>query len=222
MWDTRFASYWLICRVPVHCMTVIQVISGRYEEQQGRGAGDWDGATGRSRQRGYRKGYFQDRRQERSARRPAYIHHCPLSRHFFLFPVRFYKGFRHTSFINALLPGRNRSSPIGVISVCQMAAGDGLADIFGRRWGTAKWPFSDRKSYVGSLAFVVGAFTVCSAVLALFVGTGCLELDLVANLPALLLISIICALVELLPIGKQSHLSICVFACFVVAPFAIQ
>ena len=42
-----------------------------------------------------------------------------------------------------------------------MAAGDGLADLVGRRYGASnKWPGTD-KSVAGSLAFWVGA-TVCS------------------------------------------------------------
>jgi phytol kinase len=38
-----------------------------------------------------------------------------------------------------------RDSPIGVVAICQMAAGDGIADIVGRRWGDLKWPFSEKK-----------------------------------------------------------------------------
>jgi dolichol kinase len=83
-----------------------------------------------------------------------------------------------------------------------MAAGDGLADIVGRRWGSHKWPFSKTKSYVGSLAFVAGAFAVSAAVLAWFRATGCLEFDVMAHLSQLLLTSVICAAVELVPLGR--------------------
>ena len=64
-----------------------------------------------------------------------------------------------------------------------MAAGDGLADIVGRRWGTVKWPFSASKSYAGTAAFVVGAFVVSTAVLGLMSATGCLALDVPHFLP---------------------------------------
>jgi len=35
-------------------------------------------------------------------------------------------------------------SPVAAAAVCQMAVGDGIADIFGRRYGKIKWPFSKR------------------------------------------------------------------------------
>lgn len=54
-----------------------------------------------------------------------------------------------------------RSSTLGVIAISQMAAGDGIADIIGRKYGKVKWSFAKSKSIVGSAAFVVGGF-VCS------------------------------------------------------------
>jgi len=97
-----------------------------------------------------------------------------------------------------------RSSPVGVVAVCQMAAGDGLADIVGRRFGSVKWPFSTSKSYAGSAAFVVGAFAVSAGVLSLLSATGCLSLDVAAYLPQLLAISVACAAVELVPISDDN------------------
>ena len=97
-----------------------------------------------------------------------------------------------------------RASPVGVVAVCQMAAGDGLADIVGRRFGRDKWPFSTTKSYAGSAAFVVGAFVVSTGVLSLLAATGCLALDVTAYLPQLLAISVACAAVELVPISDDN------------------
>lgn len=97
-----------------------------------------------------------------------------------------------------------RESPVGVVAVCQMAAGDGLADIVGRRWGAVKWPFSASKSYAGSLAFVVGAFVVSTGVLSLLSATGCLSMNVGGYLPQLLFISVACALVELVPVWDDN------------------
>lgn len=36
------------------------------------------------------------------------------------------------------------------MAISQMAAGDGMADIIGRKFGSAKWPFSKDKSYAGT------------------------------------------------------------------------
>ena len=87
-----------------------------------------------------------------------------------------------------------------------MAAGDGLADIFGRRWGSLKWPFSDKKSYIGSLAFVGGAFLVSVFLLFLYHSTGVSTFNVLtaSNFQILLFISVLCAAVELIPLGDDN------------------
>ena len=66
-----------------------------------------------------------------------------------------------------------------------------------------KWPFSEKKSLIGSAAFVVGAFAVCSSLLYYLSATGAMVgFDVATKLPQLLLISVLCALVELIPIGE--------------------
>lgn len=97
-----------------------------------------------------------------------------------------------------------RDSPVGVVAVSQMAIGDGLADIVGRRWGSVKWPFSEKKSFIGSAGFVIGAFLGSAALLQLLVLTNHLSLDVTLSLPKLLLISVACALTELVPIGDDN------------------
>ncbi|KAJ1637332.1 hypothetical protein T492DRAFT_952769 [Pavlovales sp. CCMP2436] len=93
-----------------------------------------------------------------------------------------------------------RDSPVGVVALCQMAVGDGLADIAGRRFGkNNKWPFAPSKSVAGSLAFVLGATAASLGLLSWLGVWGCLS-PLPADAPArLLLISVMCASVELLP-----------------------
>lgn len=100
-----------------------------------------------------------------------------------------------------------RGSPVGIVAVAQMAVGDGLSDIIGRRWGTVKLPFSPRKSLQGSLAFVVGAFLATTGLL-YFISAlgfpavlgpqslGIFSVDLVAKI---LFISLACAAVESIP-----------------------
>jgi hypothetical protein len=86
--------------------------------------------------------------------------------------------------------------------------GENLSDIVTqfenrRRYGSLKWPFSEKKSYVGSAAFVVSAFAVCAVLLSYLSATGCLVgFDVLSKLPQLLLISVLCALVELVPVGE--------------------
>jgi len=96
----------------------------------------------------------------------------------------------------------------GVVAVCQMAVGDGFADIVGRRLGKNKWPFSAGKSIEGSVAFAVSAFVASTLMLG-----GCHALGYTAQtmraaaLP-LLFISFVCAAVELFPQLGDDNLTV--------------
>ena len=98
---------------------------------------------------------------------------------------------------------------MGVIAMSTMAAGDGMADLVGRKWGANdKWPWSDgSKSKVGTLAFVLSAFLVSFGLASWLIATGCLESQLgLGDLAArLFLISFVTAFVELLPFGDDNY-----------------
>jgi len=96
-----------------------------------------------------------------------------------------------------------RESSVGIVAMSQMAAGDGFADIVGRRFGTVKWPFAPNKSIAGSIGFVVAGFAVSVGLLALMNYTGVLLINVVDKLPALLGISVFSAAVELIPGGEK-------------------
>lgn len=100
-----------------------------------------------------------------------------------------------------------RDSPIGVVAIAQMAVGDGLADIFGRKFGKVKWFFDRNKSYAGTLAFISGAFLASCVLLQWLVFTGCLSFDVTGHLLQLFLISVLCALVELVP-GLDDNITV--------------
>lgn len=97
----------------------------------------------------------------------------------------------------------------GVVAICAMAVGDGLADIVGRRLGkNNKWFFSERKSMAGSLAFWVGSATAAVGLsLWLSAVTGVTPLG---SFPTSTLVARICAVtgvsavVELIPIGDDN------------------
>jgi dolichol kinase len=91
-------------------------------------------------------------------------------------------------------------TPAAIVAVSQMAVGDGLADIIGRRFGSKKWFCNDQKSYAGSVAFVIGA-TVASMGLLRWLGFP-------APLAPLVAISVICALVEVLLTGVDDNVSV--------------
>uniref|UniRef100_A0ACD5W4E3 Uncharacterized protein n=1 Tax=Avena sativa TaxID=4498 RepID=A0ACD5W4E3_AVESA len=51
-----------------------------------------------------------------------------------------------------------RTSPIAIALICNLCAGDGIADIVGRRMGKEKLPYNPYKSYAGSIAMAVAGF----------------------------------------------------------------
>ncbi|CAI7863538.1 unnamed protein product [Closterium sp. NIES-54] len=65
-----------------------------------------------------------------------------------------------------------RSSPIGGIALVLMCAGDGMADIVGRRVGSAKLPWNSRKSWAGSVAMLLCGSLFSIAFLYIFCSFG--------------------------------------------------
>ncbi len=103
-----------------------------------------------------------------------------------------------------------RHSSVGILALMLMCGGDGLADIVGRRWGTAKLPFNANKSWAGSAAMLAGSFVFGFAFLALFNALGHFNpaLNLVNTAAAVGLISLAATVVEMLPVGEIDNLTI--------------
>ena len=103
--------------------------------------------------------------------------------------------------------------PHGIIAMSTLAAGDGMADIVGRRYGTTNpWPYNTKKSIIGSLAFVV-ASTITSFSLILWIqytNSGLIALsshyttmEIATNI---VVISTIAAIVETIPwLGDDNY-----------------
>jgi len=101
-----------------------------------------------------------------------------------------------------------RSSPVGIVSLAVMAAGDGMADLVGRRYGkNNQWPGLS-KSLAGTLAFWV-ASTVASLALLLWMQYwGCLTLvsSSVSNLAVrCATVALIASIIELIPIADDNY-----------------
>ena len=101
-----------------------------------------------------------------------------------------------------------RTSMVGVIAMSTMAAGDGMADIVGRKFGsTNKWWFSDSKSIAGSLAFVVASAVTCVFLVAWLGHWGCLHYTM-ENMELglrIVAISTICSIIELFPFIDDNY-----------------
>ncbi|GAB5030406.1 phosphatidate cytidylyltransferase [Nannochloropsis oceanica] len=97
-----------------------------------------------------------------------------------------------------------RESMVGLVAISQMAAGDGMADIVGRRWGEKKWAFSSTKSYAGTGAFVVSGFLVSVGLIAWFHLWGLVPALTLGVVGRVGVISVLCAMVELVPWGDDN------------------
>jgi len=99
-------------------------------------------------------------------------------------------------------------SYIGVVSICNMALGDGLADLVGRRLGSSnKWFFNESKSMAGSAAFVTGAFFGSYGLISWLTSMGAmdaLDMSAIGLAVRLLSIAVVCAGVELIPVGDDN------------------
>ncbi|KAK9280133.1 hypothetical protein L1049_013820 [Liquidambar formosana] len=95
-----------------------------------------------------------------------------------------------------------RTSPITIAVVCTMCAGDGVADIVGRRFGNQKLPYNKSKSVAGSIAMAIAGFIACIGCMHYFSLFGFIQesWDMVMGF---LVVSLATALVESLPISSE-------------------
>jgi phytol kinase len=102
-----------------------------------------------------------------------------------------------------------RQSPVGIVALMLMCGGDGLADIVGRRWGKARLPFNERKSWIGSTAMFLGGWVFALGFVVLFNGMGVLEpaLDMRSASLSITLIALAATIVEALPLRDIDNLT---------------
>ncbi|KAJ4875209.1 hypothetical protein Rs2_40227 [Raphanus sativus] len=96
-----------------------------------------------------------------------------------------------------------KTSPIAIAVICNLCAGDGMADIVGRRLGTEKLPYNRNKSVAGSIGMAIAGFLASVGYMYYFASFGYMEnsgWDLILRF---LIISIASALIESLPISTD-------------------
>lgn len=106
-------------------------------------------------------------------------------------------------------------SPIGVIALMLMCGGDGLADIFGRKYGLQTLPWSDRKTWVGSLAMFLGGFTFAAIIVLIYLWAGIFSGSAVQYLINILVIAFVGSAVESLPFRDIDNISVTLAAVLV-------
>ncbi|KAM3352376.1 hypothetical protein ACQJBY_023935 [Aegilops geniculata] len=95
-----------------------------------------------------------------------------------------------------------RTSPIAIALICNLCAGDGVADIVGRRLGKEKLPYNPNKSYAGSIAMAVAGFLASVGCMHYFHAFGFIEESWHMTF-GFLVVSIAAALVESHPISTE-------------------
>lgn len=65
-----------------------------------------------------------------------------------------------------------KDSPIGIIALMMMCGGDGIADIVGRKFNSAKLPWSNEKSVAGSIAVFLGGWVMSAIIIFIYVNAG--------------------------------------------------
>ncbi len=101
-----------------------------------------------------------------------------------------------------------KDSPIGIVALMLMCGGDGLADVFGRRWGSIKLPWNKEKSWAGTLGMLVGGWIFSVLILWIFISSGVFTSHLYVYLPAISMISFVGALVESLPLRDIDNITV--------------
>ncbi len=108
-----------------------------------------------------------------------------------------------------------RVTPTGIVALMLMCGGDGLAEIFGRRFGKhARLPWNPEKSWAGSAGMLSGGWLFSLAVMAIFIRAGEFPDPLASYLPALTIIALAGTLVESLPLHDVDNIT--VTACAVI------
>jgi phytol kinase len=101
-----------------------------------------------------------------------------------------------------------QDSPIGMVALMLMCGGDGLADIFGRRFGKTTLPWNPEKTWIGSLGMFLGGWSFAAVVLGAYLVLGTFSGPWIAYLPALTVIATVGTLVESLPFKDVDNLTV--------------
>jgi phytol kinase len=108
-----------------------------------------------------------------------------------------------------------KSSPIGIIALMLMCGGDGLADIFGRRWGSIKLPWNKGKSWAGSLGMFVGGWVLSVLVVWIFSAAGVFSQPIQTFLLPITVIALAGTLVESLPLKDVDNITVTLAAVII-------
>jgi phytol kinase len=108
-----------------------------------------------------------------------------------------------------------KNSPIGIVGLMLMCGGDGLADIFGRKWGTKKVPWNKGKSLAGSLGMFLGGWLLSILIIWIFTAAGVFSLAIQSYLLPITIIAVVGTLVESLPLKDIDNITVTLSAVII-------
>jgi phytol kinase len=106
-------------------------------------------------------------------------------------------------------------TPIGIIALMLMCGGDGLADIFGRKWGTRKLFWNKGKSWVGSFGMLLGGWLLSSFVILIYTTVGIFSNPIQSYILPITIIAFAGALIESLPLKDVDNITVTISALIV-------
>jgi phytol kinase len=89
-----------------------------------------------------------------------------------------------------------------------MCGGDGLADIFGRAWGTRKVFYNQQKSYSGSFGMFIGGWFLSILIIWIYTIAGVFSLPVQTFLIPITIISAVGTIVESLPLRDVDNITV--------------
>jgi phytol kinase len=101
-----------------------------------------------------------------------------------------------------------KSTPIGIVGLMLMCGGDGLADIFGRKWGKTHIPWNRNKTLAGSAGMFLGGWLLSLIILWIFSVAGVFSTSIQFYILPVTIISLVGTLVESLPIRDIDNITV--------------
>lgn len=108
-------------------------------------------------------------------------------------------------------------SPLGIVALMLMCGGDGLADIFGRRFGRTPLPWAARKTWEGTFGMFLGGMLAMLVVLSIYQALGYFPGLLPGQIFQIVIIASVGTLVESLPYHDVDNFTVTLAALIVGA-----
>lgn len=105
-----------------------------------------------------------------------------------------------------------KDSPIGIIALMLMCGGDGLADIFGRKWGRKKLTWNHEKSWAGSIGMLLGGWVLSLLVIWIYTAINTFSYEIQTYLLPISIIAIVGTFIESLPLKDIDNITITISA----------